>query len=113
MNERWYPGLAAVWVLAAVVAVASTVGRGEHEAEMETGALPLLPPGARSPASFETDETLPSALAGVARYRGCELAAVLVVTDVLNRSHTWEGTRTAQFREGVRWAAALAAEVFL
>lgn len=66
MNERWYPGLVAVWVLAAVVAVASTVGRGEHEAEMETGALPLLPPGARSPASFETDDTLPSALAGVA-----------------------------------------------
>jgi uridine phosphorylase len=54
-----------------------------------------------------------SALAGVARYRGCELSAVLVVTDVLSRAHTWEGTRTAQFREGVERAAALAARVFL
>jgi uridine phosphorylase len=50
-----------------------------------------------------------SALAGVARYRGCELSAVLVVTDVLSREHTWEGTRTEQFRKGVERAAAVAA----
>jgi len=54
-----------------------------------------------------------SALAGVARYRGCELAAVLVVTDVLSRGHTWEGTATARFREGVRQAAAVAARTFI
>jgi uridine phosphorylase len=54
-----------------------------------------------------------SALAGVARYRGCELSALVVVTDVLRRAHTWEGTRTAAFREGVERAAALAAKVFL
>jgi uridine phosphorylase len=54
-----------------------------------------------------------SALAGVARYRRCALSAVLVVTDVLSRGHTWEETRTAQFREGVEQAAAVAARVFL
>ena len=53
-----------------------------------------------------------SALAGVARYRGCELSAVLVVTDVLSRSHTWEGTRSAQFQVGVKQAAEIAAKVF-
>jgi len=54
-----------------------------------------------------------SALAGVARYRGCELAAVLVVTDLLSRGHTWEGMATARFREGVSRAAAVAARAFL
>jgi uridine phosphorylase len=53
-----------------------------------------------------------SALAGVARYRGCGLSALLVVTDVLARAHTWEGTTTAQFREGVRLAAEIAAGLF-
>jgi nucleoside phosphorylase len=54
-----------------------------------------------------------AALAGVARYRGCDLSALLVVTDLLSRSHTWEGTRSARFERGVRQAAALAASVFL
>jgi uridine phosphorylase len=53
-----------------------------------------------------------SALAGVAHYRGCELSAVLVVTDVLSRAHTWAGTESARFRQGIRQAAKLAAGVF-
>jgi len=53
-----------------------------------------------------------SALAGVAHYRGCELSAVLVVTDVLCREHTWEETTSARFQAQVGQAAALAAQVF-
>jgi nucleoside phosphorylase len=53
-----------------------------------------------------------SALAAVARYRGCELSAVLVVTDVASRSHTWDGTASPQFQEGVRQAAQIAARLF-
>ena len=43
-----------------------------------------------------------SALAGVAHYRQCELSSLLVVTDVLSRSHTWSGIASAQFRQGVQ-----------
>jgi uridine phosphorylase len=53
-----------------------------------------------------------SALAGVAHYRQRELSAVLVVTDVLSRSHTWAGTAQTQFQQGVRQAAEIAARVF-
>jgi uridine phosphorylase len=54
-----------------------------------------------------------SALAGVAHYRHCALSAILVVTDVLSRSHTWAGVDTASFQAGVERAAELAARVFL
>ncbi len=54
-----------------------------------------------------------SALAGVAHYRRCDLSAILVVTDVLSRSHTWAGTDSEQFQAGVVQAAELAANVFL
>jgi uridine phosphorylase len=54
-----------------------------------------------------------SALAGVARYRQCALSAILVVTDVLSRSHTWVGIDTEPFQAGVKQAAEVAARVFL
>lgn len=54
-----------------------------------------------------------SALAGVAHYRHCALSAILVVTDVLSRSHTWAGVDTEPFQAGVQQAAQLAARVFL
>lgn len=50
-----------------------------------------------------------SALAGVAYHRGCALSALLVVTDVASRSHTWGGTATREFRRGVERAARIAA----
>lgn len=53
-----------------------------------------------------------SALAGVAHYRRCALSALLVVTDVVSRSHTWDDTASARFQEGVRRAAQIAAQVF-
>jgi uridine phosphorylase len=53
-----------------------------------------------------------SALAGVAHYRQCALSALLVVTDVASRAHTWDGTALAQFEEGVRQAAEIAARIF-
>jgi uridine phosphorylase len=54
-----------------------------------------------------------SALAGVAHYRQCALSAILVVTDVLSRSHTWAGVDAEPFQAGVERAAELAARVFL
>jgi uridine phosphorylase len=53
-----------------------------------------------------------SAQAGVAYYWRCELSAVLVVTDVLARPHTWEGTSSEQFRRGVEWAAQIVTQAF-
>jgi uridine phosphorylase len=53
-----------------------------------------------------------SALAGVAYFRRCELSAILVVTDIASRSHTWEDTRKAQFIRGIQQAAQIAAAVF-
>jgi len=53
-----------------------------------------------------------SALAGVARYRRCALSALLVVTDVASRSHTWAGAASTQFQEGARQAAQIAARLF-
>jgi uridine phosphorylase len=54
-----------------------------------------------------------SALAGVTHYWKRELSAILVVTDVLDRSHTWEGVDSARFRLGVEQAARIAAQVFI
>ena len=54
-----------------------------------------------------------AALAGVAYFRKCALSAILVVTDVASRSHTWEDTHLVQFHRGVQQAAQLAAAVFL
>ena len=53
-----------------------------------------------------------AALAGVAYFRKCALSAILVVTDVASRSHTWDGVNTAQFHQGVLRVARLAAGVF-
>jgi hypothetical protein len=54
-----------------------------------------------------------TALAGVAHYRRCDLSALLVVTDVVSRSHTWDGTSSAHFQAGVQRTAQLAAGIFL
>ena len=54
-----------------------------------------------------------SALATVAHYRRCELAALLVVTDVLTERHTWDGMASEVFRRGVEQAARIAAGLFL
>jgi uridine phosphorylase len=53
-----------------------------------------------------------SALAGVAHYRQCELSALLVVTDVAARSHTWDGTASTRFHRGVQCTAQIAARIF-
>ena len=53
-----------------------------------------------------------SALVGVANFRKRELSAILVVTDLLSRPHTWEGTTLTKFQEGIRQAAEIAARVF-
>jgi uridine phosphorylase len=53
-----------------------------------------------------------SALVGVAYYRKCALSAILIVTDVVSRSHTWEGTASIDLQEGVERAAKIAARVF-
>jgi len=53
-----------------------------------------------------------SALAGVAYYRQCTLSALLVVTDVASRAHTWDGTASARFEEGIQHAATIAARLF-
>lgn len=51
-------------------------------------------------------------LAGVAHFRRVELAALMVITDVLERNHTWAGMDTEPYRLGVRQAARLAARLF-
>ena len=53
-----------------------------------------------------------SALSGVAHYRRCALSALLVVTDVASRTHTWDGTASTRFQEGVSQAAQIAANLF-
>lgn len=66
MSSRTYGFVVVAWVLAAIVAGAWAVARpgaGVHE---EVEALPPLPPGQRAAASFETEDTLPSALKSVA-----------------------------------------------
>lgn len=58
--------MVALWVVAAVVASAWALSRPQTTVEAEVDALPALESGVRSAASFETDDTLPSALAAVA-----------------------------------------------
>lgn len=53
-----------------------------------------------------------SALAGVTYYWQCELSALLVVTDVASRSHTWDGIASTQLFEGVGQTAQIAAKLF-
>lgn len=53
-----------------------------------------------------------SALAGVAYFRKCELSAVLVVSDVVARDHSWNGMTTPEFGLGVQRAAQIASRVF-
>jgi len=63
VTSRAYTGLVAVWVAAAALAVAWSLSRQEVADEGAAEALPADLPGVR--VSFETDDTLPSALAGV------------------------------------------------
>ena len=65
MSSRIYPVVVAIWLVAAVVAVASTFARRTPEPDVGAEALPTLRPGLRPSASFETEDTLPTALAGV------------------------------------------------
>lgn len=53
-----------------------------------------------------------ASLAGVAHFRRIELAALMIITDVLERNHTWAGMDTEPYRLGVRQAARLAARLF-
>ena len=53
-----------------------------------------------------------SALAGVAHYYRRPFAALVVVTDVVRKPHTWGGVDTLAFAHGVEVAAAVAARVF-
>ena len=66
MSSRSYVALVAVWVLAAAVSVTSILIRRGAEPNAGVEALPTLPTGLRAPASYEVDDTLPSALTGVA-----------------------------------------------
>ena len=66
MSSRVYPVVVAVWVLAAVVAVGYTLAGRTAEPETPAEALPVLAPGMRAAASYETDDTVPSALAAIA-----------------------------------------------
>lgn len=54
--------IGAAWVLAAVTAVAWSLSRPAPAVQSELEGLPTLAPGRRSAASFETEDTLPSAL---------------------------------------------------
>lgn len=66
MSSRTYGFMVAAWVLAAIVAGAWAVARPGAGVQEEMEALPPLPPGQRAAASFETEDTLPSALKPVA-----------------------------------------------
>lgn len=65
MSSRGYGLLVAAWTLAAIVAAAWAVSRPEAGGQSEAQALPIPAPGRRAPASYETEDTLPSALRGV------------------------------------------------
>jgi hypothetical protein len=65
VSGRTYPVVVTVWVLAAILAVAYAVASGERAEETESRALPPPTPETRAAASFETDDELPAALAGV------------------------------------------------
>lgn len=49
-----------------------------------------------------------SALAGVAYFRKFELSAILIVTDMVSRFHTWGYSTSARFQQGVKHLAQLA-----
>ena len=66
MSSRWYGFIVLAWVIAAAVAGAWALARPEAGVERNVEALPPLPPGERAAASFETEDTLPSALKSVA-----------------------------------------------
>lgn len=66
MSPRGYGFLVAAWILAAVVAVAWSASRREPVTLRAAEAPPVLGPGRRAPASYETEDTLPSALRDVA-----------------------------------------------
>ena len=66
MSSRVYPVVVAVWVIGAILAMAYTFAGRASAPEPGVEALPPLPPGTRAAASFEVDDTLPAALAGVA-----------------------------------------------
>ena len=66
MTPRFRTVVVLVWVLAAAVIVATgSLRRGATESEAPLEAIPPLAPGQGVPASFETEDTLPSALKGV------------------------------------------------
>lgn len=69
MSSRAYSVVVVLWVLAAIIGVAASLRSvTPAPAAEDVGALQALPtlaPGARAPASFETEDTLPSALKGV------------------------------------------------
>ena len=88
--RRAYPVIVALWVVAAVLAMAYALADRTPSAERQVEALPPLPAETRAPASFETDEELPAALAGV--------AAVPVHGD-------WTGPGGESFRVAVRPAS--------
>lgn len=66
MRRRSYGFMVATWLLAALAAGAWALARPDPGVEADVGALPPLPPGQRAAGSFETDDTLPSALRSVA-----------------------------------------------
>ena len=66
MSSRAYGFVVVAWVLAAIVAGAWAVARPGTGVQEDVEALPRLPPGQRPAASYETEDTLPSALEAVA-----------------------------------------------
>jgi hypothetical protein len=67
VTSRTYGVVVVIWVAAAVLAVGWSLPRSEMGIEAGEEALPVLAPGERtSSASFETEDTLPSALKSVA-----------------------------------------------
>lgn len=66
MTSRVYAAVVAVWIAAAVVSVAWVISGPRPAVGVEEGALPPIPSRAGAAASFETEDTLPSALGSVA-----------------------------------------------
>lgn len=66
MSSRTYALVVVAWVLAAFMAVTWSLARPGAGVQSDVEALPPPAPGARAPASYETEDTLPSALQGVA-----------------------------------------------
>lgn len=66
MTSRTYAFVVVAWVLGAFMAVAWALARPGAGVQREMQALPPPASGLRAPASFETEDTLSSALMGVA-----------------------------------------------